>query len=233
MHLPDCYQVNDRRRAIAERAPTRAEPGLPETGFVFCCFNNNYKITPAVFDVWMRLLRAVAGQRAVAAGGQPGGGAQPAAGGGGARRRAGAAGVRAADAARRAPRAAPAGRSVPRHAALQRAHHGERRAVGRPAGPDLPWRRFAGPRGGEPAARRRPARAGHASLDDYEALALRLARAGAAGGAIARGSRAQPRDLPALRHRALPPPHRVRLHHDVERGQRGEPPASFAVAPLP
>ncbi len=39
--------------------PSRQEAGLPPTGFVFCCFNNNYKITPTMFDVWMRLLQAV------------------------------------------------------------------------------------------------------------------------------------------------------------------------------
>jgi predicted O-linked N-acetylglucosamine transferase (SPINDLY family) len=41
--------------------PSRAEAGLPQTGFVFCCFNNNYKITPEMFDIWMRLLHAVEG----------------------------------------------------------------------------------------------------------------------------------------------------------------------------
>ena len=61
VHLPDCYQVNDRKRTIASRTPTREELGLPAQGFVFCCFNNNWKITPAVFDVWMRLLKAVEG----------------------------------------------------------------------------------------------------------------------------------------------------------------------------
>ena len=59
VHLPHCYQANDARRAIAETAPTRAEAGLPEAGFVFCCFNAAWKITPAIFDVWMRLLKAV------------------------------------------------------------------------------------------------------------------------------------------------------------------------------
>lgn len=59
--LPDCYQPNDRRRVIATATPTRAELGLPESGFVFCCFNNNFKITPAIFDVWMRLLQQVPG----------------------------------------------------------------------------------------------------------------------------------------------------------------------------
>ena len=61
VHLPDCYQVNDSKRKIAERTPTRQEAGLPEQGFVFCCFNNNWKITPDVFGVWMRLLHAVEG----------------------------------------------------------------------------------------------------------------------------------------------------------------------------
>ena len=55
-HLPDCYQPNDSKRRIADLTPTRAEAGLPEDGFVFCSFNSNYKITPAMFDVWMRLL---------------------------------------------------------------------------------------------------------------------------------------------------------------------------------
>jgi protein O-GlcNAc transferase len=61
VHLPDCYQVNDRQRAIAERTPGRSEAGLPDAGFVFCCFNNNYKITAPMFDIWMRLLRNVPG----------------------------------------------------------------------------------------------------------------------------------------------------------------------------
>ena len=61
VHLPDCYQVNDSQRAIAEHIPTRAECGLSEEGFVFCCFNNSYKITPVFFDIWMRLLKAIPG----------------------------------------------------------------------------------------------------------------------------------------------------------------------------
>ncbi|HTF15380.1 MAG TPA: tetratricopeptide repeat protein [Burkholderiales bacterium] len=59
--LPGCYQANDSRRKVAGRTPTRAEAGLPEKGFVFCCFNNSYKILPAMFDVWMRLLTQVPG----------------------------------------------------------------------------------------------------------------------------------------------------------------------------
>jgi predicted O-linked N-acetylglucosamine transferase (SPINDLY family) len=59
VHLPHCYQANDSKRAIAARPPSRLEAGLPQDGLVFCCFNNNYKITRPVFDVWMRLLEAV------------------------------------------------------------------------------------------------------------------------------------------------------------------------------
>jgi predicted O-linked N-acetylglucosamine transferase (SPINDLY family) len=61
VRLPDCYQVNDAERQVADRRFTRAELGLPETGFVFCCFNNNFKITPRMFDVWMRILHGVDG----------------------------------------------------------------------------------------------------------------------------------------------------------------------------
>lgn len=60
VHLPDCYQVNDRRRPIAA-AHSRAEYGLPESGFVFCCFNSSHKITAVTFDIWMRLLEQVPG----------------------------------------------------------------------------------------------------------------------------------------------------------------------------
>ncbi len=56
--LPHCYQVNDRRRRVAQ-PQSRAEYGLPENGLVFCCFNSAHKITPAIFDVWMRLVARV------------------------------------------------------------------------------------------------------------------------------------------------------------------------------
>ncbi len=59
--MPDSYQVNDDRRIISDRDFTRAECGLPESGFVFCCFNSAYKITPGEFDIWMRLLESVDG----------------------------------------------------------------------------------------------------------------------------------------------------------------------------
>jgi predicted O-linked N-acetylglucosamine transferase (SPINDLY family) len=56
VYLPDTYQCNDRKRSISPRISSRTELGLPEQGFVFCSFNASYKITPQVFDVWMRLL---------------------------------------------------------------------------------------------------------------------------------------------------------------------------------
>lgn len=61
IHLPGCYQVNDSRREIATQIPSRAECGLPDQGFVFCSFNNSYKITAEMFGVWMDLLHAVPG----------------------------------------------------------------------------------------------------------------------------------------------------------------------------
>jgi predicted O-linked N-acetylglucosamine transferase (SPINDLY family) len=61
VYLPNSYQVNDRQRVIASREFSKQELGLPEDGFVFCCFNNNFKITPDVFDSWVRILKAVDG----------------------------------------------------------------------------------------------------------------------------------------------------------------------------
>ncbi|MEE8284463.1 MAG: tetratricopeptide repeat protein, partial [Alphaproteobacteria bacterium] len=61
VYLPDSYQANDSRRPISDHSPSRAEAGLPGHGFVFCCFNNNYKLTPAMFDIWMGLLAEIEG----------------------------------------------------------------------------------------------------------------------------------------------------------------------------
>jgi predicted O-linked N-acetylglucosamine transferase (SPINDLY family) len=61
VNLPGSYQVNDRKRKASTRVFTRAELGLPETGFVFCCFNNSFKISPAVFEIWTRIAKAVEG----------------------------------------------------------------------------------------------------------------------------------------------------------------------------
>jgi predicted O-linked N-acetylglucosamine transferase (SPINDLY family) len=61
VHLPDSFMVADPTQLISDAMLSRRECGLPDDGFVFCCFNKNYKITQPVFDVWMRLLRSVDG----------------------------------------------------------------------------------------------------------------------------------------------------------------------------
>jgi protein O-GlcNAc transferase len=61
IYLPHSYQVNDHTREISARTLSRTEFGLPEQGFVFCCFNNKYKISPQEFDIWMRLLDNIKG----------------------------------------------------------------------------------------------------------------------------------------------------------------------------
>ena len=56
-----CYQPNDRKRLVAPEAPRRADEGLPETGFVFCCLNGTQKITAQLFNAWMAILARVEG----------------------------------------------------------------------------------------------------------------------------------------------------------------------------
>jgi predicted O-linked N-acetylglucosamine transferase (SPINDLY family) len=59
VYLPDSYMPHDSKRAIAALAPSRAEAGLPDEGFVFASFNNSYKFTAETFGVWMGLLREI------------------------------------------------------------------------------------------------------------------------------------------------------------------------------
>ena len=59
MYLPNSYQANDRQRVISQKQFTKQDAGLPQEGFVFCSFNKSYKITPQMFDVWVRILMAV------------------------------------------------------------------------------------------------------------------------------------------------------------------------------
>ena len=61
IYLPNSYQVNDSMRAISDKKIKRADVGLPEDSFVFCCFNNTFKILPDVFDSWARILKNVEG----------------------------------------------------------------------------------------------------------------------------------------------------------------------------
>jgi predicted O-linked N-acetylglucosamine transferase (SPINDLY family) len=60
LHMPQCFQINDRERLIGPR-PSRQDCGLPEDAFVFCCFNNNFKFSPEVFGAWLRILQRVPG----------------------------------------------------------------------------------------------------------------------------------------------------------------------------
>ncbi|MDC1447350.1 tetratricopeptide repeat protein, partial [Candidatus Thioglobus sp.] len=60
-YLPNSFMVNDTKIEVSKRSFTRQEAGLPSVGFVFCCFNNHYKITPKVFTSWMRILSQVDG----------------------------------------------------------------------------------------------------------------------------------------------------------------------------
>lgn len=56
VYLPDTYMVNDSKRELAKIPLTKSAFNLPETGFIFCCFNNSYKISPPTFQSWMRIL---------------------------------------------------------------------------------------------------------------------------------------------------------------------------------
>lgn len=58
LYMPDIYQVSDRNRKVAP-LPSRASCGLPDDAMVFCTFNNNYKYTQEMFEVWMNILRRV------------------------------------------------------------------------------------------------------------------------------------------------------------------------------
>ena len=112
VYLPGCYQANDSRREISTHAPSRGECGLPETGFVFCCFNNSYKITPDVFCAHEVLAARHPRQRGLVVGGQSCHRRQPAQGGPSSWNRARAAGIRAASRFGRTPGSASPGRFV-------------------------------------------------------------------------------------------------------------------------
>lgn len=59
IHLPHSFQINDRKREIAKQVLNRADFDLPQDGIVYCCFNNNFKITPDIFNCWMEILKGV------------------------------------------------------------------------------------------------------------------------------------------------------------------------------
>lgn len=61
VHIPGSFMPSDTTRAISALAPSRRESGLPDEGFVFCCFNPGYKFSAAVFNIWMRILQSITG----------------------------------------------------------------------------------------------------------------------------------------------------------------------------
>ena len=233
VYLPNTFQANDANRYYPERAPTRAGAGLPERGFVFCAFNNTNKLTPRVFDVWMRLLRKVEGSVLWLLGSN--------------------------DAVRRNLRREAAERGIlpERLIFAPQAAYAEYLARYRVADLFLDCMPFGGGTtasdalwcglplvtcAGEAFAGRMAGSLLHAvglpelitrSLEDYEALALKLA----ADGALLAGIRAK------LAHNRTTQPlfdtDRFRRHLEAayvvmwERSQRGEPPVSFAVKPIP
>ncbi len=216
--LPDCYQANDTKRRFAERTPSREDCGLPDRGFVFCCFNNTYKIAPDVFDVWMRLLGAVEGSVLwLLAHNEhtPRNLRQEAA-------RRGIAPDRLVFA-----RGVPLEEHLARHRladlfldtlALQRAHHRERRAVGRIAARHLRGDDVSGPRRRKSVARR-----GDARIDRRLTRGVRRAGVEAGGGRGASGlvqdaAHGQSRHLRAVRFATVRAPHRGGLHGHVGTG---------------
>ena len=173
--LPDTFMANDDKRAIAERVPSRAELQLPENGFVFCSFNQSYKIEPTDVRRLDAAATAVDGSVLWLKDNDPM--APPIF----AAKRSAAASRRSVWSSRRVP-------GVADHLARQRqadlfldtlhynAHTTAADALW--AGlPVLTCRAEHSPAGrGKPASRRRASRTGDASLADYEALALKLAR---------------------------------------------------------
>jgi hypothetical protein len=171
LYLPDCFQINDRQRQIAPK-PSRASSACRKT-FVFCSFNNNFKFTPELFAMWMNILRRVPDsvlwlvadyqvrENLFRYAEQAGIDRPP--------------DLQHARRAGRISGALPAGRPVPRHLPVQRRHHRQRCAVGRPAAADLRRPDLLVAHGGQPAARGRPAAADHHSFADYEEKAVALA----------------------------------------------------------
>ncbi len=220
IYMPDTYQVNDSSRQVPGVALARAEYGLPEDGFVFCCFNATYKITPREFDIWMRLLDRVEGSVLWLLEIQRLGRGQPPGRGGAARHLRRPAGLRGPGQSGGAPGAARCGGPVPRHLHHQCPHHLQRRAVGRIAGGDAAGPAIRGAGRGEPSACRRPARARRKGRGR-----LRADRAGPrAGSRAARGaegaSRLRAEECAALRHRALRPASGARVRHGLRQASR-------------
>jgi predicted O-linked N-acetylglucosamine transferase (SPINDLY family) len=214
VYLPNCYQANDRSKAIAARTFDRQECGLPAQGVVFCCFNNAYKVTPQIFDCWMRILKHVDGSvlwlledtaSAVA----------------NLRREAVARGV-GADRLYFCRACAVAGTSrqtslrgpVSRHPAIQCPHHRQRCIMGRAAGIDLPRRDFCRPGCGKPAAQRRSAGIDHGVPGRLRTTGDQARDAAGKTNCHQAETSRQPPDNSAVRYRAFNPTYRSRLQRD-------------------
>ncbi|MEJ0071839.1 MAG: hypothetical protein WDO24_27450 [Pseudomonadota bacterium] len=128
VRLPNCYQPNDRIRPVTAQPPARHTLGLPEDGFVLCCFNATYKIRSECFAIWMDLLARAPDSVLWLLRHDDSRDCQSARQRGGARHRSGAPGVRAQRRLGRTLGAAAPGRPVPRHLALRRPYLGQRRA---------------------------------------------------------------------------------------------------------
>ena len=59
VYLPDTYRPDHSAKKVSNKIFTKEELGLPKNSFVFCCFNNNFKVTPNVFNIWMNILKNV------------------------------------------------------------------------------------------------------------------------------------------------------------------------------
>ncbi|MSP50747.1 MAG: glycosyltransferase family 41 protein [Alphaproteobacteria bacterium] len=233
VRLPEAYLVNDDRRPIAERTPTRAEAGLPESGFVFCSFNNAHKITPEVFAVWMRLLGRIEGSVLWLLSGNPAGVRNL-------KREAEAAGV---DPARLvfAPRARPADHLARHRLAdlfLDTLPYNAHTTASDALWTGLPLVTCKGSTFAGRVAASLLTAVGlpelvTLSLADYEALALKLATEPAMLAAV-RAKLARNRDTHSLFDTARSTRHLESAFISmVERHRRGEAPAGFDVRPLP
>ena len=215
VQLPDCYQPNDSRRMLEAPSPSRAEAGLPQQGFVFCCFNNNWKITAPLFAVWMRLLAQVPGsvlwllqdnEEAARQSAPPGRGPWHCGGAGHF------CAAYCGGAASGAPRF---GRLVPRHFSLQCPHRRQRLLAHRRAARHVDGGQLRRPRRQQSAQGGRPAGTGNGQ---FRALRGYRAEPGARSGATcgdAPTAESQLAHHAVVRRRALLPRHRNRLSHHV------------------
>ena len=221
LYLPQCYLPQDRRRPLPSSAPgARAAYGLPQPGFVYCCFSAPGQITPERYATWMRILHQVPDSVLVAASGWRAGARQPAGGGHATRHTQRAAVLCRSGRAGAADGPLPGRRPVPRHRALCGGRHRRRRAVGRPAAADQhrPWQRQ--PHQRQPAASGRAAGTGDGQREKIRSEGGAAGRASQGAGAAAQPPAQAPRHRAAVRHAAAG----VRPGSAVPAGRQGRHP---------